>query len=217
MNYFVNSEAQRSPGTAILPLFDHAGPPARRLQDGMRLDRTPYYAAATAKELPTSGAASWPTRLAYDRDFEASARSADSERGRLTAARFCFSPPPPPIFSMEMIGRNVLGIRPKPGESVHRTAGDYASDYKSRVLPLFLSVDDDPTRSRCSVARLYWAATRPTTKACSAEKVSLDRRGQRIGELSARPWRAHPRFSGVERAWPSEFPGQATCAESSAT
>ena len=43
-----------------------------------------------------------------------------------------------------MVGENVLGNRPKPGESA-RTTGDYSSNYKGRVLPTFLSVIDDPT------------------------------------------------------------------------
>ena len=37
------------------------------------------------------------------------------------------------IFS-GMVGQNVLGNRPKPGESA-RTTGDYSSNYKGRVLP----------------------------------------------------------------------------------
>jgi hypothetical protein len=44
-----------------------------------------------------------------------------------------------------MVGGNVLGNRPRPGDS-SRTTGEYAAYYKSRVLPAFLSVTDDPTR-----------------------------------------------------------------------
>ena len=43
-----------------------------------------------------------------------------------------------------MVGENVLGNRPKPGDSA-RTTGDFAASYKSRVLPAFISVVDDPT------------------------------------------------------------------------
>ena len=43
-----------------------------------------------------------------------------------------------------MVGSNVLGIRPKPGDSA-RTTGKFSSNYKGRVLPAFLSVIDDPT------------------------------------------------------------------------
>ena len=38
----------------------------------------------------------------------------------------------------------MLGIRPKPGASA-RTAGEFSSNYKGRVLPTFLTVVDDPT------------------------------------------------------------------------
>ena len=43
-----------------------------------------------------------------------------------------------------MVGDNVLGIRPKPGDSA-RTVGEFSSNYKSRVLPNFMTVMDDPT------------------------------------------------------------------------
>ena len=44
----------------------------------------------------------------------------------------------------ELVGPNVLGSRPMLGQNA-RTIGDWANNYKSRVLPDFLSVVDDPT------------------------------------------------------------------------
>ena len=43
-----------------------------------------------------------------------------------------------------LIGSNVLGRRPRPGDSA-RTTGPFASSYKARVLPASVSVTDDPT------------------------------------------------------------------------
>ena len=44
----------------------------------------------------------------------------------------------------ELVGPNLLGKRPQLGQNA-RTTGDWANNYKSRVLPDFLSVVDDPT------------------------------------------------------------------------
>ena len=43
-----------------------------------------------------------------------------------------------------MIGRNILGRKPAPGRP-NRTTGGFATSYKTRVLPKFVSVVDDPT------------------------------------------------------------------------
>src|SRR5208337_2612362 len=47
------------------------------------------------------------------------------------------------IFA-DLVGENILGRKPGLGQPV-RTRGAFASSYKSRVLPDFLSVVDDPT------------------------------------------------------------------------
>ncbi len=63
----------------------------------------------------------------------------------------------------ELVGPNVLGRRPMLGQNA-RTIGDWANNYKSRVLPDFLSVVDDPTRRDFRRATPCWAATRWMTK-----------------------------------------------------
>jgi TldD protein len=49
------------------------------------------------------------------------------------------------IFA-DFVGENILGRRPQLGKN-ERTTGAFATGYKSRVLPDFLSVVDDPTIS----------------------------------------------------------------------
>lgn len=44
----------------------------------------------------------------------------------------------------DLVGQNVLGLKPALGKS-GRTTTTFATSYKSRVLPDFISVDDDPT------------------------------------------------------------------------
>jgi len=43
-----------------------------------------------------------------------------------------------------LIGQNVLGQKPQLGKP-NRTTGAFATSYKTRVLPNFLSIVDDPT------------------------------------------------------------------------
>src|SRR4029077_6623820 len=45
-----------------------------------------------------------------------------------------------------LIGDNVLGRRPRPGDT-SRVVGQFANEYKSRVLPDFVTVVDDPTKT----------------------------------------------------------------------
>ena len=47
------------------------------------------------------------------------------------------------VFS-DILGDRLLGFKPDLGKNV-RTVGDFAASYKTRVLPDFLSVLDDPT------------------------------------------------------------------------
>ena len=97
-----------------------------------------------------------------------------------------------------MVGENVLGNRPKPGESA-RTTGDYASNYKGRVLPAFLSVADDPTMKTFGGKGLI-GSYEMDDEGVRAAAVPVIEDGKLV-ELSAGP-RADPRFSRIERPRP---------------
>jgi TldD protein len=137
--YFVNSEGTVTrDGYAVYVLTEDGSTQAA---DGMRLERSPYFTAATLKELPTPD------------EFQAnSAKMLDTLKALRDAPVVDEDYRGPVLFSADaagdvfngMVGGNILGKRPRPGESA-RTTGDYASNYKSRVLPVFLSVEDDPT------------------------------------------------------------------------
>jgi TldD protein len=109
--------------------------------DGMELGRSPYYVGATAAELPTQETLlAETTKMLQTLKYLREAPTVEEDyRG-------------PVLFSNDaasdildgMIGANILGIRPKPGDSA-RTTGEFSSNYKGRVLPTFLSVVDDPT------------------------------------------------------------------------
>lgn len=137
--YFVNTEGtvERHGYTMYALTLDGS----TQASDGMSLERSPYYVAATIKEMPP------PEKIQAD---------AVAMIGTLKALReapvvdedyrgpVLFGSDAATDIFYGMIGQNVLGIRPKPGDSA-RTTGDFASNYKSPVLPTFMTVVDDPT------------------------------------------------------------------------
>src|SRR5208282_2214426 len=137
--YFVNSEGTVTRHGYTVYFLTASG--TTQAADGMLLSRAPYYTAGTLKDLPT------PEQFQAD-----SAKMVETLKELRDAPEVEEDHRGPVLFSADaatdlfngMVGRNVLGIRPKPGDSA-RTTGDYASNYKSRVLPTFLSVNDDPT------------------------------------------------------------------------
>jgi TldD protein len=192
--YFVNSEGTVTRHGYTVYLLTLGG--STQAADGMRLERSPYYAAATAKELPT------PARLLADttemidtlQKLRAAPMVNEDYRGPVL-----FSPDAANDIFYGMIGRNVLGIRPKPGESA-RTAGEFSSNYKGRVLPAFLSVDDDPTL-RTFDGKTLLGGYQTDDEGVRAEKVPVIQDGELINYLLGRePIRDFPNSNGHGRA-----------------
>jgi predicted Zn-dependent protease len=137
--YFVNTEGSSTrQGYSVYTIQIGAETQA---EDGMRLGRTPFFVASTVNELPseTKYLADAEKTLATLKDLSAAPMVEEDYRG-------------PVLFSNDaasdvidsLVGENILGARPKPGDAA-RTTGEYSSNYKGRVLPTFLSVVDDPT------------------------------------------------------------------------
>ncbi|MFZ3217919.1 MAG: metallopeptidase TldD-related protein [Candidatus Acidiferrales bacterium] len=138
-DYFVNTEGTVTrQGHATYSLNFSAETQA---DDGMKLGRSPYYVAGKADELPSQ------EKLLAD-----TAKTLQTLQALRDAPMVEEDYRGPVLFSNDsasdvlagMIGENVLGIRPKPGDSA-RTTGEFSSNYKGRVLPTFLTVVDDPT------------------------------------------------------------------------
>jgi len=170
--------------------------------DGMRLDRSPYFITATPRELPSAA------------DFQASAEKMLATLKQLREAPIVDEDYSGPVlFSSDastdifdsMVGRNVLGDRPKPGDSA-RTTGDFASNYKSRVLPAFLSVIDDPTL-KVFQGKTLIGSYDTDDEGVRPEKVSLIQNGILENYLLGRqPIRDFPESNGHGRAGPGQSP-----------
>lgn len=137
-HYFVNTEGTitRS-GSAVYTLaFDGSA----QADDGMRIERSRAYVVGSPDELPK------PEEVRKD------ARELISTFAALRKAPLVeddyhgpvlFSADAATALFERLIVSNILGVRPEVGNPA-RVRGDFASYYKSRVLPDFLSVIDDP-------------------------------------------------------------------------
>jgi hypothetical protein len=109
--------------------------------DGMRLDRSPQFTANRVEELPSP------------EEFQADAVKLVADMKALREAPIVeeeyrgpvlFSNDAATDMFFDLIVPNVLGRRPAPGRPA-RTVGAFASSWRARVLPNFISVVDDPT------------------------------------------------------------------------
>ncbi len=137
--YFVNTEGTVTRHGYTECFVDISG--TTQASDGMRLSDDMPYRTATPQELPSQTQILADTRtmlirLAALRD----APVADEEY----EGPVLFSADAATEVFDSLVGSNVLGRRPRPGDSA-RTVGPFASSYKTRVLPAFVSVTDDPT------------------------------------------------------------------------
>jgi TldD protein len=196
--YFINSEGTVTRDGYAVYLLTEDG--STQAADGMRLERSPYFTAATLKELPTP------------EEFQTSTtKMIDTLKALRDAPVVDEDYRGPVLFSADaagdlfdgMVGGNVLGKRPRPGESA-RTTGDYASNYKSRVLPVFLSVVDDPTL-KTFAGRTLIGSYDADDEGVRSKKVPVIQDGLLINYLLGRePIRDFPESNGHGRAAPGQ-------------
>src|ERR1700674_1460996 len=137
--YFVNTEGTVTRhGSAHFQILLSA---SEQAPDGMRLERAPQYTANHIEELPTPDEFQKAAlNLVKDMKTLREAPVADEEyRGPVL-----FSNDAATDMFFDLIVPNVLGRRAAPGRPA-RTVGAFASSWKARVLPDFISVVDDPT------------------------------------------------------------------------
>jgi predicted Zn-dependent protease len=138
--YFVNSEGTITRRGHTLYATGVSG--TTQAKDGMRLDRSPSDLVATPEEIPTE--AKFVADAQKVMDTLKALREApvvDEEyRGPVL-----LSPDAASDVLATLIGDNAAGRKPAPGRN-GRTVGAFASGFKSRVLPQFISIVDDPTQ-----------------------------------------------------------------------
>jgi predicted Zn-dependent protease len=138
-HYFVSSEGTvvRTGRTTCQVLFTAS----TQASDGMQLVRTAAYPASEIKELPARDKFLARAReLAGTlKDLRAAPLADEEYRGPVL-----FSADAASTVFADLVGENILGRRPNLGQPA-RVRGAFSSSYKSRVLPDFLSVTDDPT------------------------------------------------------------------------
>lgn len=164
--------------------------------DGMRLDRSPYYMYARPNELPSDAQV-----------------IADAEKMLTTLVKLRQAPiveeeyRGPVVFYADaaddvfagLVGANVLGRKPAPGRPA-RTTGAFANSYKSRVLPDFLTIVDDPTLKEFQGHSLV-GTYQTDSEGVKATPVTLIEKGKLVSFLLSRaPIRDFPESNGHGRA-----------------
>jgi TldD protein len=137
--YLVNSEGTvtRSGKTTYSVSLSSSAQAA----DGMRLGRSPAFMVARAEELPTREKLMGEAKKMLDTIVALRQAPIVEEEYR---GPILFAADAANDIVASLIGQNVLGQKPQLGKP-NRTTGAFATSYKARVLPNFLSVVDDPT------------------------------------------------------------------------
>ena len=198
--YFVNTEGTVTRKGYTVYFMNISG--STQADDGMRLERSPYYSTGALKELPAAEAfqADAVKMVATLKALRQAPMVDEEYRGPVLFSNDAASD----VF-YGMIGENVVGKRPKPGDS-SRTEGEFASSYKSRVLPNTISVIDDPTLKVFDGKTLI-GSYEIDDEGVRAEKVSVIENGELVNYLVGRePIRDFPESNGHGRAAPAQAP-----------
>lgn len=192
--YLVNSE-----GTVVRSgqsLYEMTIAASTQAADGMSLARDSEFSVASMKELPSAADfVARATKLASSLKELREAPVAEEEyRGPVL-----FSADAATAIFADLIGENVLGRKPELGKN-SRTTGAFTASYKTRVLPDFLSVVDDPTLSSYGGQALlgHYAID---DEGVPAQRVSLIEKGTLVNYVIGRePIRDFPTSNGHGRA-----------------
>jgi TldD protein len=170
--------------------------------DGMRLSRNPFWMFADAKELPTHDALLVDARKTLDTLVALRQAPIVEEEYR---GPVLFAPDAATDVVASLVGANVLGRKPQLGRP-NRTVGAFATSFKTRVLPNFLSVVDDPTLHDFQGKGLV-GTYEVDDDGVKAQPVTLVDNGTLINYLVGRqPIRDFPSSNGHGRAGTGAYP-----------
>jgi TldD protein len=198
--YFLNTEGTLTrDGKSVYSVQVSASAQA---PDGMRLGRTPAWTVARMEELPSKEKLLQDTKDALEslKALRQAPIVEEEYRGPVL-----FSPDAADDVVATFIGNNVLGSKPRLG-APNRTTGAFATSYKSRVLPPFIDVVDDPTMKDFNGKSLTGAYDVDSEGVKSREVDVIDK-GVLTNYLVGRvPIRDFPESNGHGRAAPAAPP-----------
>jgi hypothetical protein len=199
--YLVNSEGTvtRNGKTTYLVQLNSSAQAA----DGMRLGRSPAYMVARLEELPAHDALIADAKKMLETVVALRQAPIVEEEYR---GPVLFAADAADDIVASLIGQNVLGRKPQLGKP-NRTTGAFATSYKTRVLPNFMTLVDDPTMKEFrgkSVVGNYAV----DSEGVKAQAVNVIENGTLTNYLMGRqPLRDIPASNGHGRAAPGSFPG----------
>ncbi len=171
--------------------------------DGMRLSRSPAFMVARPEELPTRDALLGEARKMLETVVALRQAPIVEEEYR---GPVLFAADAGNDIVASLIGQNVLGQKPQLGKP-NRTTGAFATSYKTRVLPNFLSVVDDPTLKDFKGKSLVGSYA-VDSEGVKAQAVDTIENGMLTNYLLGRqPIRDFSTSNGHGRAAPGSFPG----------
>jgi predicted Zn-dependent protease len=199
--YFVNTE-----GTVVregkATYFVHVSG-STQAADGMRLSREWTRGGSRPDELPQRANVLEKSGevLASLKELRDAPIADEDYRGPVL-----FSPGAAESIVDNLIGRNALGQKPPLGTPA-RTTGQWSAEYKSRVLPEFLSVQDDPTMKTFQDRTLV-GSYQVDDEGVPAQRVSIVEKGKLVNYLIGRePIRDFSESNGHGRARLGRAPG----------
>jgi len=198
--YFVDSEGTvtRSGRTTYNLQFNGSA----QAEDGMRLSRNPFWTVARAEELPTREKLLADSKQALDTIMALRKAPIVEEEYR---GPVLFAPDAADDVIASLVGSNVVGRKPQLGRP-NRTVGQFATSYKQRVLPTFLSLIDDPTLKDFQGHSLVGNYD-VDSEGVKAQTVNVIENGTLRNYLLGRqPLRDFPASNGHGRAGPGSLP-----------
>jgi predicted Zn-dependent protease len=192
--YFVNSE-----GTVVRSgqnLYEMSIGMSTQAADGMSLARDNAFSGNSMKDLPS--AADFVARAAKLASSLKELRDAPVAEEEYRGPVLFSADAGASVFA-DLVGENILGHKPELGKN-SRTTGAFVSSYKSRVLPDFLSVVDDPTIATYGGHALLGNYA-IDDEGVPAQKVSVIEKGTLVNYVLGRePIRDFPTSNGHGRA-----------------
>lgn len=198
--YFVDSEGTvtRSGKTTYNLQFNGSA----QAEDGMRLSRNPYWMVGRTEELPSREKLLGDAKEALETLVALRKAPIVEEEYR---GPVLFAPDAATDVVASLVGANVIGRKPQLGRP-NRTLGAFATSYKMRVLPNFLSIIDDPTLKDFEGHTLVGSYD-VDNEGVKAQTVDLVENGTLNNYLLGRqPLRDFPLSNGHGRAAPGSSP-----------